>query len=349
MSSRLKKTLPFFGAMILSTFCPGELLAQTGIAPPGPYDFIPGERVIYAEDFQAVLGAASVMRRLTQASQGLSIEPREGRPWLRARPPASYVAVLKDTLPERFTIDFDMYVPGAQVLRISAPETARQTVIELGPHQASVSGAGQPAIRAQVNRMISGFDETRTFHYSIAADRPGIRIYVGNVRVLDAPGVSFGKATRLKFEFVGRADSAEMAQNIPMWISGVRVAAAGALTYEELAAKGRISTRGILFEVGGDQIRSESVPTLKVIGDMLSSHRDLKLTIEGHTDNFGSSSVNYMLSDERAKAVRDYLIANFRIDASRLTSAAKGDTKPVAPNTTPEGREQNRRIELIKQ
>ncbi|MEO8575511.1 MAG: OmpA family protein [Gemmatimonadales bacterium] len=348
MSSRFTTSLAVFGAIVFAAFSTCDLSAQNAVAHSGAYDFVPGERVLYAEDFQAVLGATSVMRRLTEATARLAIEPREGRPFLFARPPASYVAVLKDTLPERFTIDFDMYIPGAQVLRISAPGSSRQTVIDVGPHFATVSAGGQPAVSAGVDRMIADFDDTRTMHYSIAIDRSGARIYVGSVRVLDAPGATFGKATRLKFDFVGRADSAVIDQNIPIWISGVRIAAGRAPAYEELAAKGRVAIRGILFNVGSDLIRPESAPSLKLIGDMISSHPSLKLAIEVHTDNFGSSSDNQVISDRRAQAVKEYLTSNFGIDGSRLSTVAMGGTRPVASNSTPEGREQNRRIELVK-
>ena len=85
-----------------------------------------------------------------------------------------------------------------------------------------------------------------------------------------------------------------------------------------------------------------------MIGDMLKQHADLKLTIEGHTDNTGAAAANKTLSDKRAAAVKAYLTSSFGIDAKRLGSAGMGDTKPAAPNTTQEGRQQNRRVELVK-
>ena len=81
---------------------------------------------------------------------------------------------------------------------------------------------------------------------------------------------------------------------------------------------------------------------------MLKAHPDLKLTIEGHTDNVGDAAANQTLSEQRAAAVAQYLETTYQIDASRLATKGYGATKPVASNDTPEGRQQNRRVELVK-
>ena len=81
---------------------------------------------------------------------------------------------------------------------------------------------------------------------------------------------------------------------------------------------------------------------------MLSEHADLKLTIEGHTDNVGAAATNQALSEKRAAAVRQYLIDNHSVDGARLTAKGLGATKPSASNDTPEGRQNNRRVELVK-
>ena len=80
---------------------------------------------------------------------------------------------------------------------------------------------------------------------------------------------------------------------------------------------------------------------------MLQQHADLGLTIEGHTDNTGTAPGNQALSERRAASVRQYLVDYFGIDGARLKSVGYGQTKPVAPNDTPEGRQNNRRVELV--
>src|SRR5687768_18431220 len=94
----------------------------------------------------------------------------------------------------------------------------------------------------------------------------------------------------------------------PAYFGNFRVAAGGKKLYDALADKGRVATQGIYFDTGSDRIRPESTPTLKEIGQMLTEHSDLKLTIEGHTDNVGDAKANHELSHSRAKSVTQYLV-----------------------------------------
>lgn len=115
-----------------------------------------------------------------------------------------------------------------------------------------------------------------------------------------------------------------------------------------LDANGSVAIHGILFDTAKSTIKPDSEKVLQTIGDVLKANAALKLEIQGHTDNVGQKAANQTLSQQRAEAVRQYLITKFGIAAARLTAAGFGDTKPVAPNTTEEGRTQNRRVELVK-
>ncbi|MCL2825221.1 MAG: OmpA family protein [Polyangiaceae bacterium] len=98
------------------------------------------------------------------------------------------------------------------------------------------------------------------------------------------------------------------------------------------------------FDTGRATIRRESDPVLNAVLDILKTNPDIRLLrIEGHTDSQGSAFMNMNLSKARAAAVRKWLIDN-GIEASRLTSAGFGQTKPIADNNTPEGRQENRRV-----
>jgi outer membrane protein OmpA-like peptidoglycan-associated protein len=70
--------------------------------------------------------------------------------------------------------------------------------------------------------------------------------------------------------------------------------------------------------------------------------------IEGHTDNVGNAQSNQSLSERRAAAVKQYLVTMAHVDATRLSTKGYGASKPIAPNTTAEGRQENRRVELVK-
>ncbi len=115
-----------------------------------------------------------------------------------------------------------------------------------------------------------------------------------------------------------------------------------------LAATGRVATQAIHFPLGSETILPSSRAQLDEIGKALAADPALRLAIEGHTDNSGEPGANQALSQRRADAVRTYLIATHGIAATRLTATGVGDTQPVAANDTPEGRAQNRRVELVR-
>ena len=81
---------------------------------------------------------------------------------------------------------------------------------------------------------------------------------------------------------------------------------------------------------------------------MLTEHPELRVLIEGHTDNVGEDAANLALSDQRAAAVKVYLVENHSVDGSRLETRGLGETKPATSNDAAEGRQQNRRVELVK-
>ena len=87
---------------------------------------------------------------------------------------------------------------------------------------------------------------------------------------------------------------------------------------------------------------------LAPLGQVLKEDADLKLEIQGHTDNVGQAAANLKLSQDRAAAVKAYLVQTFGIDTARLTTAGFGNTRKVADNATEDGRARNRRVELVK-
>jgi len=131
-------------------------------------------------------------------------------------------------------------------------------------------------------------------------------------------------------------------------VGNIRVTTGNKSMYDALESAGRVATQGVYFDTGSDRIRPESSGTLKQIANMLSEHAGLKLTIEGHTDNVGDAASNQTLSEARARAVKETLVSVYGISADRLDAAGFGDSKPAGPNTTAEGRQNNRRVELVK-
>ncbi|MBW7859149.1 MAG: OmpA family protein [Leptonema sp. (in: Bacteria)] len=102
----------------------------------------------------------------------------------------------------------------------------------------------------------------------------------------------------------------------------------------------------ILFDVDSDKLRPEAQDTLNKVKDILAQHSNREIRIQGHTDNTGGKNYNIDLSTRRAKSVLDYL-ANQGLNTDNMSYKGYGETKPVAPNITEEGRAKNRRVEIL--
>jgi flagellar motor protein MotB/tetratricopeptide (TPR) repeat protein len=114
---------------------------------------------------------------------------------------------------------------------------------------------------------------------------------------------------------------------------------------EKIEVGVRVVLENIYFETGKAILTVASYPQLNHVVDFLKGNESVRLEISGHTDNVGSVKINTKLSNDRARAVVDYMVAN-GIEKSRLESQGYGFSQPVAPNNTPEGRERNRRVEF---
>ncbi len=102
----------------------------------------------------------------------------------------------------------------------------------------------------------------------------------------------------------------------------------------------------ILFDFDRAAIRQQDIPTLNRLGRFLQEHPGDYVVLSGFTDNIGSEAYNIRLSRRRAESVRDYLAKNFGIAGKRMLLYWYGFANPVAPNTTPEGRQRNRRVTI---
>jgi OmpA-OmpF porin, OOP family len=115
---------------------------------------------------------------------------------------------------------------------------------------------------------------------------------------------------------------------------------------KELDTKGHVALY-INFDFDKADIKPESQPIVDEIVKLLKNNPNLNLTVEGHTDNIGTPSYNKQLSEARAKSVVGALTAQ-GIEAQRLKAVGYGQDKPIADNSTDEGRAKNRRVELVK-
>lgn len=115
----------------------------------------------------------------------------------------------------------------------------------------------------------------------------------------------------------------------------------------EIAKTGSCSIYGILFDSGKATIQPASAQCLGEVAKLLTNNAAWRMQIEGHTDNVGAKAANATLSQQRAESVRTWLTGH-GIAAARLTAKGFGDSKPIADNTTEDGRAKNRRVTLTK-
>jgi OmpA-OmpF porin, OOP family len=314
--------------------------------PPGKgawlnYDFVPGERVLFYDDFSSD-HVGDLPTHEDVSSGNVTVVAIKGQNYLHTVTGGEMTIVLPEAVPRRFTIEFLYHRQGGNgsgtLFHVGDDgnelqfrcDQSNAMIYGSGPNGQKQSGQENPAV---------GENDIETCRLMV--DGGYAKAYVNSVRVGQLNGLVFTRGTKIRVELANANDDGALLGN-------VRIAAGGKALFDGLNADGRVATQGILFDVNSDRIRGESTPTLKEIGDMLTQHADLKLTIEGHTDNTGTPAGNQALSEKRAASVRQYLIDNFAIDGARLKSAGFGSTKPAASNDTPEGRQNNRRVELVK-
>ena len=108
-----------------------------------------------------------------------------------------------------------------------------------------------------------------------------------------------------------------------------------------------VRLHGFTFPSGSADIRPEDYSLLTKVQRVLREFPDAPVMIEGHTDSQGNDDLNQSLSQRRAIAVREYLLANMALSADRITAVGYGESRQVASNQTDEGRGQNRRIDVV--
>ncbi len=113
---------------------------------------------------------------------------------------------------------------------------------------------------------------------------------------------------------------------------------------QKIIEKGRV-TMDVEFDTGKAIVKPAYYKEIEAVADVLKKYPDLKIVVEGHTDNVGGEKYNLNLSQKRAEAIKAVMVQKFNIEASRITAKGFGFSNPLADNSTKEGRQQNRRVE----
>lgn len=191
-------------------------------------------------------------------------------------------------------------------------------------------------------------------NYEVAITKSGGKLLYKNTNVLeDVLEATYYLSTREKeywiqlTSFAGTENAVEAYVLNVLEMEAMKQVVSASEMYEAINQAGFVSLY-INFETGKSEIKAESNTIVDQIYEMLRQNTDLKISIEGHTDNVGSEQSNQSLSESRAKAVLNALITK-GVNASRLSSKGWGQNKPVADNNTEDGRAKNRRVEIVKQ
>jgi OmpA-OmpF porin, OOP family len=316
------------------------------------YDFVPGQRTLFFTDFSEDQVGNFPQRLDFKNGQLEVVEFEGGQRALKASTDAVFTIPLPETLPEKFTLEFDVINRktqgvAANTITVYGGTEARsnEQVMEVGwgPNALSTMGGGLE------NQWIGTKDADKERYvghptsFRILADGKYLKAYADEKRLINLPKANFGRAKAVTVKLDGRDD-----EDNAVYLTRIRVAESQKSIYDALASTGRWSTQGILFDTGKSDIKPESTPTLKEIATTLKQHPELKIEVQGHTDNVGKPDANLKLSQARADAVKQALTTEYGVNASQLTAKGYGDTKPSADNKTAEGRQNNRRVELVK-
>lgn len=304
-------------------------------------DFTPGTRVLYATDFKRD-EVGDFPRAFELLEGNFEVADVDGVRYLRATSFGAFEIPLKETLPEQFTIEFDFKGVGGwptEIYFVDKDEASDRHYVHLLPDQGGIRGGSNKS----TYNVTSGYkaEKDAIVPVQIMADGRYVKVYINGTRVANAPNADLGRNRAIRF-------SVRASDDYPLLLGNFRIAAGGKDLYKALDESGRVTAEGIFFDTNSDRIRPESEAALKEIGDMLAKHGDLRLMIEGHTDNVGGTAKNQTLSEQRAAAVKQYLVTKHGIAADRLESKGFGASKAAGDNATEEGRQKNRRVELVK-
>ncbi len=329
------------------------------------YDFVPGDRLVLYDDFSIDnIGDFPAKWNTNGSGEVVTLDDSPDK-WLKLSDRTVYVPDLPETLPNDYTIEFDMITTG---LNKNTTSTARlqltlddNNTLRVGHSYAQMSiplaqyiDAGifvrnrfnkQNTVQNYIKKDVRD-DILNLAHVAVAVNGKRFRMWMNERKLVDLPRfIEPGFPQYFKFDLIGMS-SEKTAQFV--FITNVKFAEGGEDLRSKLLKDGKFSTTGILFDSGSDNIKPESYGTLKKIAEALNAESGMKINIVGHTDADGSDDSNLELSKRRAISVMNALSDEFGVSGDRLQTDGKGESEPVGDNATTEGKAQNRRVEFIK-
>lgn len=324
------------------------------------YDFTPGEKVIFYDDFrETAVGDFPVNWNTNSTGEVVTTSLFPGN-WFKMTGEGSVALDEGLNLPDNYTIEFDVIVRpnpedpenvnfGFNIYSAEDPKDLGEGGATPGKVGIKMEFGYSPGYSAynEEGYTMDGIREDavilpdKKYRLSFWVQKTRLRVYLDQTKVFDLPKVLTQgyEYNMMRFELWNSGD--------PM-ITNFRVASGLPDMRSKLITEGKLVSYGIYFDVNKDQVKPESYGTLKQIADILNENPGVRVRIVGYTDSDGADAANLDLSKRRGAAVKNELVKSFGIDALRLESDGLGETKPVAPNDSPVSKALNRRVEFIK-
>lgn len=345
------------------------------------FDFIPGDKILAYDDFSKdAIGDFPATWNTNSSGEVVTSSTRAGH-WLMLNKPGKFYPEFIKSLPDNFTLEYDIscnkdfnyYSSPLAVYILTGPNDDKSLLdnwfmqdghrdgvafsvhptngvnTSLGIADAQSFENANSIMRNQV--ATTQFNENggkgdRFVHISIWRQKQRIRIYMNEEKVFDLPRAF--PVTKPYTTLLFKID-ADLKNQDRYLVNNIKFAVGIPDTRNKLLTEGKFSTTGILFDVNSATIKPESYGSLKDIANVLTENSSVRVKVIGHTDSDGDAKLNLELSKKRAASVKDALVKEFGIDASRIETDGQGASQPVASNSTPEGKAQNRRVEFVKQ
>lgn len=343
------------------------------------YDFVPGDKVIYAEEFAGQnLGELPTGWNSNANGVLVSTNQPQGK-WLQLNQGTYLSSNTRASFGKDYTIEFDVllnvtpktgyYMPPLMVGVLGSGKSATtandflQSQIatnsfefKFEPYEAQRSMFNLRSHRSNKTTFTSDrkplpfYSATlrNVAHYAITVQGSRLRMWVNENKVIDVPMAVNTDMPMNQLYFKTENTGGYNEGSYGYLISNIKIATGYPDTRNQLLTLGKYVTTGVLFDVNSDVIKPQSFGVLKEVAGILTENPTLKIKIVGHTDADGNAAANLTLSKKRAEAIKASLAGQFGIGADRITTNGMGATQPVGDNKTANGKAANRRVEFVK-
>lgn len=330
------------------------------------FDFVPGEKIVAVEDFtQDAIGDFPARWNTNASGEVIKVDGSEYH-WMNLTQVGYYYPEFLNKIPDNSTIEFELlalgdFTPTYESFSFGFVRDNKSLLTPDEPSavwvsfNASSEGSVNFTVRdAEGNEIINNgiaknlywaSQYNRKAKVSVWRQKTRLRVYMNETKLIDLPR-AFDPAQQYRLLFHANLYGTE---GLSYAISQLRVAEGMPDTRSKLITEGKFVTNAILFDVNKAVVKPSSYGVIKEIAQVLKENAGVKVAIVGHTDSDGSAAGNLTLSKQRAESVKNILVAEFGIDASRLSTDGKGSGQPIDNRNTAEAKASNRRVEFIKQ